>query len=210
MDIKVDDNFYYHKNESYVRVTQVLNIISKPELYYWYAKHGYKECERIKKERRIFGSKFHKCVYDILENKSYYVEKEYPLYDELTETIDLFKDWAKKFNIKPLYLEEAMVHDKLAYAGTVDFIGEIDGVKCIVDWKTSKDVYKSHFIQLSAYLELFYHNHKGEYDIEQGIVVSMRDGKIKAEDIDADRLRIIFNETFLPAKKLYDGLRNVW
>lgn len=50
-----------------------------------------------------------------------------------------------------LYLEETVWSDTHEYAGSFDAIAKVDGETVILDWKTSKDVYASVALQLSAY-----------------------------------------------------------
>ncbi|MEV0444027.1 hypothetical protein AB0I84_41660 [Streptomyces spectabilis] len=50
-----------------------------------------------------------------------------------------------------LHLEEAVWSDTHGYAGSFDAIATIDGETVLLDWKTSKSVYDSVALQLSAY-----------------------------------------------------------
>ncbi|MGW1268188.1 hypothetical protein [Streptomyces sp. NPDC002491] len=63
--------------------------------------------------------------------------------------------WFREFlaEIKPrfLYLEETVWSDTHKYAGSFDAIAEVDGEIVVLDWKTSKSVYDSVALQLSAY-----------------------------------------------------------
>jgi hypothetical protein len=63
--------------------------------------------------------------------------------------------WFREFlaEIQPtfLYLEETVWSDTHRYAGSFDAIATIDGETVLLDWKTSKSVYDSVALQLSAY-----------------------------------------------------------
>lgn len=52
---------------------------------------------------------------------------------------------------QPLVVEATAWSHKDSYAGTLDGIVVIDGAVCLVDWKTSKDVYPDNALQLAAY-----------------------------------------------------------
>lgn len=63
--------------------------------------------------------------------------------------------WFREFlaEIQPefLYLEETVWSDAHRYAGSFDAIARVDGEIVVLDWKTSKAVYDSVALQLSAY-----------------------------------------------------------
>ncbi len=64
-----------------------------------------------------------------------------------------------------LVMEESevpVVHEVLNYGGTIDWVGQLNGVRCMVDFKTSSGVHVDHYIQLCAYRELYAHKY-GEY-----------------------------------------------
>lgn len=52
---------------------------------------------------------------------------------------------------QPLVVEATAWSHEHCYAGTLDAIVVIDGAVCLVDWKTSKDVYPENALQLAAY-----------------------------------------------------------
>jgi hypothetical protein len=63
--------------------------------------------------------------------------------------------WFREFldEVQPefLYLEETVWSDTHRYAGSFDAIAKVDGEVVLLDWKTSKAVYDSVALQLSAY-----------------------------------------------------------
>lgn len=63
--------------------------------------------------------------------------------------------WFREFldEIQPefIYLEETVWSDEHAVAGSFDAIAKVDGDLVVLDWKTSKAVYDSVALQLSAY-----------------------------------------------------------
>ena len=67
--------------------------------------------------------------------------------------IDAFREWEKTHQIK---WEEAermvfMAPRGVRYAGTADALAVVDGQKFVVDFKTSKKIYKSYYLQVAAY-----------------------------------------------------------
>ncbi|MFJ6636581.1 hypothetical protein ACIQMR_35235 [Streptomyces sp. NPDC091376] len=63
--------------------------------------------------------------------------------------------WFEQFlqEVQPefLHLEETVWSDEHRYAGSFDAIAKVDGETVVLDWKTSKAVYDSVALQLSAY-----------------------------------------------------------
>ncbi|WP_030962666.1 hypothetical protein [Streptomyces sp. NRRL S-378] len=62
-----------------------------------------------------------------------------------------FSEFLQEVQPEFLHLEETVWSDTHSYAGSFDAIAVIDGETVIVDWKTSKSVYDSVALQLSAY-----------------------------------------------------------
>lgn len=70
----------------------------------------------------------------------------------ITGYCDQYKQWIKDFNVKTLESEIVCINDHpIQYAGTIDAICEINGELWIIDFKTSKYIYNSTFLQLIAY-----------------------------------------------------------
>jgi len=196
--VENDKDFYYFNNQPYDRVTRILSVIAKPFLLWWYGSKGTQECKRISKERKAFGTQFHKNVHSILDGKDTYISQNDK---EMTETVELFIDWNKKRKIQPKYLELAILNKEYAYAGTADFIGTIDNEFVIADWKTGKNIYPESFLQLSAYVKAFECDHKEK--IKSGKVIVFRDGKVKEETVSREELERLF-KVFIAAKVIHD------
>ena len=67
--------------------------------------------------------------------------------------IEAFLEWEKTRQIKWQDSERLVFFAprSLRYAGTADALAEIDGKKIVVDFKTSKKIYKSYYLQVAAY-----------------------------------------------------------
>jgi len=195
----VDSDFYYVNNEPYARVTTILKVISKPKLVMWMMSKGLEESRKISHERREFGTRFHGKVHEILDGKIPYVDEND---SEMLELLGLFRDWNVS-SVIPKYLELTVLNKDYAYAGTIDFIGEIDGKFTIADWKTSKTVYENHLLQLSAYKHAFECEYPNEPKLEQGKVICFRGKSVLERTVSADTLDRLF-PVFLCAKKIFD------
>ncbi|WP_425837377.1 hypothetical protein [Streptomyces fractus] len=62
-----------------------------------------------------------------------------------------FREFLEQVQPEFLFLEETVWSDTDKYAGSFDAIAKVDGEIVILDWKTSKSIYDSVALQLSAY-----------------------------------------------------------
>jgi hypothetical protein len=74
-----------------------------------------------------------------------------PINDLVASAVDAYKKFQKDHEIVHEHVERKLYSEASVYAGTTDFVGTIDGERCIADWKTSRGVYDTHFLQLAAY-----------------------------------------------------------
>ncbi len=83
-----------------------------------------------------------------------------PAIEEGTEVAyQAFVKWWAQNKIEILDQEMQLVSEKYRYGGTPDAIGYADGGYVLLDWKTSKGVYKNYILQLAAYKQLWDENH---------------------------------------------------
>lgn len=130
-------------------VTTILQVISKPALYNWYAKLGKDEANRVKQESADFGSTLHRLVQEILEGKTPELDGMDPV---IVGCITSFREWARLVQLKPLLAPETTVYSKThGYAGTADLIATVYGVPAVIDWKTASGIYPEMELQAVAY-----------------------------------------------------------
>lgn len=66
--------------------------------------------------------------------------------------VDAVRAFISDFNVKPLRVEGTVVQPgTYCYAGSFDWIAEVDGVMTLGDWKSSKGVYAKSALQCAAY-----------------------------------------------------------
>ena len=64
-----------------------------------------------------------------------------------------FQEWEHTVAFKPVHLERVLWSKTHQYAGTTDWIGYVNGILTVGDWKTGKRIYHdSVMMQLSAYV----------------------------------------------------------
>jgi hypothetical protein len=78
----------------------------------------------------------------------------------------------------PVSAESASYHIDKRYAGTKDLYAKIDGVKSILDLKTSSGLRDKHIVQVGAYVQT--ENHRLPGCVEQGILVYLHPKMKKA------------------------------
>lgn len=63
----------------------------------------------------------------------------------------MYETWAAQSNLIVIEQEMQLVSEKHRFGGTPDAIGTVNGVLCLVDWKTSNGIYGDYLLQLAAY-----------------------------------------------------------
>lgn len=147
-------------------VTWIVSYAPKGIGYYkWLAEHGWDEAESIKKERGKYGSRVHKAVESLLNGEKIEMNTEFadPYTGELQsltfqeyDAVLSFADWWAELNTKHddieiIEIEHTIWNEQEDFAGTIDLILRIDGEYWIIDFKTSKYIWMSHEMQVSAY-----------------------------------------------------------
>lgn len=191
-----DDHYLIH-GKKYVRVTRVNGVIAKPELNNWYGQVGNGQARMILKRSSEFGSMIHKLIQVVLSDNKI-SEENYDV--NLLESMAIFNKWKNEHNIKVHSVEQRLWSDKYKYAGTADFIGCIDEKMLIGDWKTSKNIYSEHWLQLSAYVIAF--EELTNIKIDGVFIFQIRDGKCKYEEKSRDDMIKLF-EVFKAAMVIH-------
>lgn len=62
-----------------------------------------------------------------------------------------FEDWAKAHDVRPLMTEQIVWSRVHRYAGTLDLVADVAGVRTLIDFKTSKAIYPEAHMQNVAY-----------------------------------------------------------
>lgn len=148
-------------------VTWIISYYPKGQRFYrWLGEIGFTEAEAIKDERGKEGSKIHYACDDLVRGievkmNSKYLnnltgeleELTFDEYDAVISYANWYNDICKKLKKPPILItsETKVRNKKVGYAGTVDQLWNFDGVITILDIKTSKYIWTSHNMQISAY-----------------------------------------------------------
>lgn len=155
-----DERWYSLNGKFYPSVTWICGYYPKGIGFMkWLSEHGWDEAEAVKQAAGEKGSKIHKAISDILLGNKVKIDSKYSANGEepteLTaieyEAVMSFVNWLNETQPEVLEVDYTLVNEKENYAGTIDMKLKIKGEVWIVDIKTSKDVYPSHEIQVSAY-----------------------------------------------------------
>ena len=79
--------------------------------------------------------------------------------DRARKAFGNYERWARMSNLQIIAQEMQLVSERYRFGGTPDAIGMVDGVLCLVDWKTSNGVFSDYLLQLAAYKLLWEENH---------------------------------------------------
>ena len=126
----------------------------------WLASTGWDEAQALKEAAGGKGSKIHYAVGDLLEGKCVSMEAVYlnpsteqqePLTLEEYDALLSFAAWHRKTHPVTVARECVVWNDTHGYAGTVDYLCTIEDALWLIDFKSSKAVWPSHELQVSAY-----------------------------------------------------------
>ena len=103
--------------------------------------------DRYGKEAAQKGTNVHKFVQDWLENETIPTTAV----QEEKNSLSAFWFFLCRNKLEPVFLERKCYSKEHQYAGTIDFIGKLNGKITIIDWKTSERLYSSYLLQANAY-----------------------------------------------------------
>jgi predicted RecB family nuclease len=178
---------YYNKNKIEVpSVTTVLKILSKPFLTKWANIMGFKRknIDDILERSSEVGTMVHKTIEAYLMNKYFiFIPSRLCSKEVIMLHLNSFIEWKRKHEVKPIFMEKHMASER--FGGTVDFYGEIDGKKTILDFKTSKQPYSSYFLQLAAYTIMY---EEQGYVVEQVGILNVKENGYSEKFITREKL----------------------
>lgn len=196
-------NEYFYNEKEVPSVTTVLKILAKPALVKWANIMGFKRkwVDDILEEKSEIGTRVHYIIEAYIKNR-YLVWVDGKAIDKplIKLYLDQFLRWYNKHDVEMIFMEESMTCE--FYGGTIDFYGVIDGKKTVLDFKTSKDIYSSMFLQLSAYVYMI---EKHGLEVDQVAILAVNSNKFKYKVLPREQLdRYI--ETFILLSKTF----NLW
>jgi len=193
--------WYEVGDQEYISVTTVLSIISKGDgLLNWYAKLGFEKAKEVMKEKGKRGTTVHKTIEQYLRGNI----KNFDLQPKEIKTFcEPVAKWVNDMGLDIMDIERIVYSDKSRFAGSLDILAKLpDGKIIIGDFKTSKAIYNTYFLQLAAYAKALQEKDKIKVD-SLVIIRPDEDGELEIQSMDnIDELY----EIFLSALKIYKWL----
>lgn len=159
--VKTHITYKNAKGERLPGVTTILGILGKPALIHWSWDLGCKgiDYKTFRDDKADIGTLAHEMILCHLKKEtpdtSYYSQNQI----DLAETCFIkYLDWEKDKTIEPILLEKPLVSELHQYGGTIDNYCLLNGIKTLIDYKTSKAIYEENFMQISAYAWLILEN----------------------------------------------------
>lgn len=157
----------YQSNGKYLPgVTTIIgSVLNKPALAKWANNLGLQgiDSNRYVSERAEIGTLAHEAI------MCYFLGKKVDTSDYSQNQIQQarlavahFHKWEKIYHPKPILIEKHLISQKFGYGGTIDLFAEITTefakTRELVDFKTSKEIYPTTFVQVAAYEQLLIEN----------------------------------------------------
>jgi hypothetical protein len=197
-------------------VTQVLSVIEKPALKYWYINNTKEFIEEETKKAKEIGSQIHELIEKHIKGEMPEIS---PLHYEETKNAALsFLEFKKKYSsLTFLETEIQLTHSSIFYNGTIDAIArDSDGNTVLLDWKTGKckdesapPFYETMLLQVAAYMALLCDNRSNNKNA-YALIVSMGKDKVGYDVLKVayTQLSLFFN-AFVNVLEIYTRLKVV-
>ncbi len=158
--------FYWKEGKPYVSVTQILKVLDKPALRWWFGREVFyamaknpnlTEQEAMSAPSQTSakaierGRTIHSIV-EAWEQKGTQITT-IPEYENYAKA---FYAWVKDYKMELVAHEKTVFSETYGYAGTLDLLTKNNGDIWVIDVKTGKDIYDEAFLQVSAYMRATY------------------------------------------------------
>ncbi len=130
-------------------VTRVVDGCFPKNLTDWALLVGKEEYDNVISEAIEIGNDAHAWIEDYI---TYGHVCSNPA-DHISHSVNAFLKWNDRFKPSWNDAERKIYCDKYKYAGTVDAVAKINGRVCVIDFKTSKKIYKPYHLQVTAYAQ---------------------------------------------------------
>jgi hypothetical protein len=154
----LDARFYYTEHGDFVpSVTTILEAYPKDAHFYKWLKEVGTDADAIRDEAGRRGSVVHQLteMYDNGEEVSLLNTDGNLQYKMLEWSMfERYVEFCNKFKPKIIMSEQNIVSPFLGFAGTLDRVIELNGLRYLIDIKTSNVIHDQYWLQLAAYREL--------------------------------------------------------
>lgn len=146
---------YELNGREYPSVTTIIHMISLDDgLMKWANWMGFKrkDLKSLQDESTSFGTLIHEYLRAEVDSR-YPKRIPYNVFEakRITDVLDNFRPKYQKSKIKTVDTELTIISPHLGFGGTLDWLGKRSDSMILSDFKTSKAVYSTMFLQLGAY-----------------------------------------------------------
>ena len=149
LDYDEDAHSYKVEGVKVPSVTRIVDACFPKNLTDWAITIGEEEYHRILDEALDIGNYTQEWIEVYIEQGSDIPDREHNSFN----SINAFLKWEQEFKPEWLSQETKVYCDRFKYAGTVDAVAKINGRVCVIDFKTSKKIYKPYHLQVTAYAQ---------------------------------------------------------
>jgi len=160
-----NERWYKNGEKFYRNVTTILGIIDKGYNFDEWLKNNGHNAELITDRAGRFGTNLHKLIQRFLtgESVSYYDNQaegdrvSTALWERFNIWLDFWRELNKdhKVGYAPEHdCEQIGYCEEYKYAGTLDFIADIDGIVTLFDWKSGNYLGNQEKLQMIAYMHM--------------------------------------------------------
>lgn len=131
-----------------------------PGLMWWAWKLGTegKDLRREREKAADAGSLAHACAEaDITGKPPPEIPEEFKA--KVAGAFAAYRAWREQTRLELVASEVPLVSESLKYGGCLDAVGVFGGDAALIDFKSSKELYGDHVVQVSAYARLWDENH---------------------------------------------------
>lgn len=197
-------------DNSYPSVTQVLGVLRKIGLEFWFKVNTAKFCDEKSEQGKLIGTQIHEAIHSYIQNEQVKVSTAYS--DEVINALKGFVQFRKdKPEFKLQNAEIALTSETYKYNGTMDVIAHRNDVLIVGDWKTGDAkknpipaIYDEYKYQVAAYVKAY--NEVNKTEINQAFILSLAKDKIAYNyyEMGEQEINDCFTEAFLPALKIFN------
>lgn len=203
----LDTRYYVRDDKYYPSVTSILQYFPKNKFFETWLKDVGHNADIIARKAADEGTQVHDAIerYLLGEKISWMDDNGYSKYSlEIWKMILKFHDFWSTYKPTLIESEIHLFSDKYMYAGTCDLVIEMDGVKWLLDIKTSNSLYVSHDLQLSAYAQAW--NELYEEKIDKIGIIWLKSSK-RGEDKKSGKIQGKGWEIYEPERTIEDNLK---
>jgi hypothetical protein len=208
----MDNRFYSRNNDYYPSVTSILQFMPKGKFFETWLKDVGHNSDIIARKAADEGTQVHDAIerYLLGEKIQWLDENDHSNYSlDVWKLILKFHDfWT---NVKPTLIESEihLFSDQHKYAGTCDLVVEIEGVRWLLDIKTSNSIHTAMDLQLAAYAQAW--NETFEEKIEKTGIIWLKSSKRKEGKLQGKGWEIYEpSRTFEENLKLFNSIHDLF